>query len=332
MTSSQPTRTNYSRRFFWFAVAIVLAIGAYTAGWYYAAGELTQRVNAGVAALNGDGRRASCENAEARGYPFRIGVFCRSVMFEESGRGIGFRAREFRSAAQVYAPRHALAELEGPATLQFPGLMAMDLEWSSLRASSRLASPVPDLISLEARDLAVGPDEPGALRTVLWRADQMEVHMRPAGEDLDLAIRFSGLSLDGAIADAVTLPAFEGLVDLQLARAVTIIDPLAASLRGRSGILRDATITVAGSEAGVTIRGPVSVDDQGLVDAELDVTLREARAIAEILVSLLPDARQEIELSLSAIEAMGETPTLPLRIVNGDVSVGFISLGAIPPL
>src|SRR5690606_36732484 len=70
MTSTHPPRPNYSRRFFWFALAILAGIALYTAGWYYAAGELTRQVNAGVAGLNGGGKRASCENAQARGYPF----------------------------------------------------------------------------------------------------------------------------------------------------------------------------------------------------------------------------------------------------------------------
>src|SRR5690606_20124452 len=108
------------------------------------------------------------------------------------------------------------AELEGPATLQVPGLMALELEWSSLRASSHLAVPLPNLLSVEARDLVVGPDEPGALRTVFWRADDLQFHMRPAGNDLDLAVRFSGLLVEEAIANADALPAFDGLVDFQL--------------------------------------------------------------------------------------------------------------------
>lgn len=332
MTSTHPPRPNYSRRFFWFALAILAGIALYTAGWYYAAGELTRQVNAGVAGLNGGGKRASCENAQARGYPFRIGIFCRSVMFEESRRGIGFRAREFRSAAQVYAPHRALAELEGPATLQVPGLMALELEWSSMRASSHLASPLPDLFSVEARDLVVGPDEPGALQTVLWRADGMQFHMRPAGEDLDLAVRFSGLRVEEAMEGVDALPAFDGLVDFQLTDGAASAELVPSNLRGRSGTVRNATLTIAGSDAGATIRGPISVDELGLVDANLEVTLRDPRSFAAILVALMPEARQEIGLSLSAIEAMGSAPTLPLRIAKGEVSVGFISLGSIPPL
>lgn len=332
MTSSTETRPNYSKRFFWFAVAIVVAIATYTAGWHYAANLLTDRVNTDIASLNGQGRRASCENAEARGYPFRIGIFCQSVMFEDARRGIGFRARHLRSAAQVYAPHRAIIELDGPATLQVPGLMALDLDWSSLRASARLATPLPDLLSLVSRDLVVSPDVLGDIAPALLLAESMELHMRPAGNDLDLASRFTRLVLDAELVGTDVLPAFNGLVDFQLTNGAIDIDLAGEGLRGRSGVLRTASISIDGGDAGATVQGPVAIDEAGLIDAELAVTLRDPRALADLLLAAMPEARREIELSLAGIIAMGDAPTLPVRIVKGDVSLGFFLLGSIPPL
>lgn len=176
MASSGDRRPNYGRRFFWFVVAIVATASLYSAGWFYAADRLVERVEADVAALNRDGRRASCENAAVRGYPFRIGVFCRSVMFEDARGGFAFRARQFRSAAQVYQPMRIIGELDGPATLEAPGLNALDLDWSSLRASVRLASPRPERVSVEGRGLTVRLDEPGDVSPLLARAETAELH------------------------------------------------------------------------------------------------------------------------------------------------------------
>lgn len=330
MASSDERRPNYGRRFFWFAFAILLAGGLYSAGWFYAADRLVSQVNVSVAAINRDGRRASCENAEARGYPFRIGVFCRSVMFEDARGGVGFRARQFRSAAQVYAPHRIVGEIDGPATLEAPGLNALDLDWAALRASVRLASPLPERVSLEGNGLTVRLDEPGDVSPLLGQAETFELHMRPVGDDLDLAARFSGLLLDAGLLGTDAVPALDGLVDLSLAGGALPGDG-GGSLRGRSGVIRTVTLS-AGDGAGVTVAGPVSIDAAGLIDAELDITLRDPRALARILGELMPDSRREIELGLSGLAAMGNTPTLPLRISGGTMRLGFISLGSIPPL
>src|SRR5690606_32909370 len=112
-------------------------------------------------------------------------------------------------------------------------------------------------------------------QTVLWRADGMQFHMRPAGVDLDLAVRFSGLRVEQAMEGGDALPAFDGRVDVQLTGGAASAELLPSTLRGRSGTVRNATLTITGSEAGATIRGPVSVDEMGFVDADLEVTLRE---------------------------------------------------------
>lgn len=330
MTSSSQSRTNYGRRFFWFAVAIVVAAGLYTAGWFYAAGVVVDQAKAAVASLNGNGRRASCEEPAAGGYPFRIGLFCRSVMFEDAREGVVFQARAFRSAAQVYQPWRIVGELDGPARLATPGVSALALDWTSLRASVRLAEPLPERLSVEGSGVSVRIDEPGEAMPALLRADSVEAHLRPAGDDLDVALRFAGLSLDEGIAGTVALPPLSGLVDATLADAA-LPGGFEGDLRGRSGTLRNLTVSTEGG-AGVTLSGPVSVDENGLVDAEFQVIVREPLALAKILGDLAPHARREIDLSASAIAAMGGNAGLPLRIVKGEASLGFIPLGTVPPL
>ncbi len=328
MTSSSQSRTNYGRRFFWLALAIVVAIGAYTAGWFYAAGVVVDEVKGAVVALNGHGRRASCEEPQARGYPFRIGVFCRSVMFEDAREGVGFQARSFRSAAQVYQPWRIVGELDGPARLEAPGLNALSLDWETLRASVRLASPLPERASVEATGLSVRLDEQADAAQALARSDSVELHARPAGDDVDLAVRFAGLRLDEELAGAAPVPPLSGLVDLVIADGA-LPGGLEGSLRGRSGTIRTLTVSAEGG-AGVTVSGPVSVDEAGLVDADLRVTLREPMALARILGDLAPHARREIELGLSAMAASPQG--MPLRIVKGEMRLGFLTLGSLPPL
>ena len=330
MTSSGQSRRNYGRRFFWFAVAILAGIGLYSAGWFYAAGRLEDEVAGAVSRLNGSGKRVNCEEPQARGYPFRIGLFCRSVLYEDARRGLSAQARALRTAAQVYEPWRIVGELDGPARLEAPGLSALVLDWTNLRASARLARPLPQRLSLEAQDLNVRRDEQTETLPPLARVESVEAHMRPAGDDVDLAIRFAGLQPDAALTNGISLPPLSGLADLSLAGAA-LPGGLDGTLRGRSFTLRSLTVS-AEDGAGVTVSGPVAVDAAGLVDAELRITVREPMALAKILGDLAPQARREIELSFSAIAAMGGDAGMPLRIVDGVASLGFITLGTIPPL
>lgn len=330
MTSSGQSSPNYGRRFFWFALAILVAIGAYSAGWFYTARFLEDETRKAVSSLNGNGRRASCEEAEARGYPFRIGLFCRSVMYEDAREGIAFQARALRSAAQVYQPWRIVGELDGPARLAAPGLNALVLDWQSLRASARLASPLPERLSVEAQGLSVRLDEQSEAPPPLIHAGSVEAHMRPAGDDLDLAVRFAGVRPDADLTQGVEVPLLSGLADLSITDGA-LDGGLDGELRGRSATIRNLTVSAEGG-GGVTVSGPISVDADGLVDARLQVTLREPMALAALLGEAFPQSRREIEMSLSGLAAMGETPSLPLRIVRGEASLGFIRLGTIPPL
>jgi hypothetical protein len=331
MTSSAERRPNYARRFVWLLVGIVVVIVGYTGAWHYAAGAIVDRFDAAIARANSDGRRANCENAEVRGYPFRIGVFCQSVLFEDARAGIGVRARALRSAAQVYAPQRVIAELDGPATIQVPGISAIDIGWSTLRASIKLATPLPERLSIEGSDVRVAFDEPGEAAPPLGRARSAEIHMRPAGNDLDLAARFTGLELEQSATGGGFVPPLSGVIDVSVKGGMALMLAGVDQLRGQSGTIRDLTVSLD-AETGATVRGTASVDEAGLLDAELEITLRNPRALSRVLGDLLPESRQQIELGLSALGSGGNAATLPLRVIKGEVSLGFLSLGSIPPL
>lgn len=326
--SQKPRRLGH--RMFWLALTIIVMIAAYVAGWYYVADRVHAEVTGTVAGLNSDGRRANCENTEIRGFPFRIGVFCRTVLYEDARAGVGFRARELRSAAQVYAPQRIVAELDGPALVEFPGINAVDVNWTSLRASARLANPVPDRVSIEVEDLradlASYPPEGDSLIAV----DSAEFHMRPNGPDLDLAILFAGLRTDPAATGGNLLPAVQGQADLSINDAASGFAG-AAGLRGRSGTVRALTVTFAGDE-GARVSGPFEIDADGLIDARLDITVQDPTALAQTLGAAFPALRGQINAAFSGLAALGDEPTLPLTITRGNARLGFLSLGEIPPL
>ena len=61
--------------------------------------------------------KAECVNLTARGFPFRIGLFCDRVAFEQPSAAMTLSAGAFRSAGQIYDPMRLVAELDGPAKI-----------------------------------------------------------------------------------------------------------------------------------------------------------------------------------------------------------------------
>lgn len=334
MAAGSEKQVNYSRRFIWFSVLIVLVISLYSAGWYYAAERVDDEVRAYIASLNHDGQRASCEEPLVRGYPFRMGVFCRSVMFESPQAGVSFFAGAFRSAAQVYQPRHIVSELDGPATLHAPGLAALDFNWESLRSSIRLSDPIPERLSVESRNLKIHLDEPGDVAPLLAQAETTEFHARPTAPDkaaFDLALRFSNLLLDENLVGTNDVPPLSGLVDVTLDSSET--DRLSDQGAQINIFTTIRTITVTlDDETSIALSGTVAVDVGGFVDGEMELAVRNPQRLADVLSTVFPEMRQQIQTGFAGMAAMGQSTTLPLTISKGQVRLGFLPLGVIPPL
>jgi hypothetical protein len=328
MTSSETPKRG-ARRFIWLAVGIMVAIGAYTAGWFWVAGEVEARTAAVIERIRGDGGNADCAGAEARGYPFRIGLFCQTVNWADR-RGASLRGDGLRTAAQIYNPFHVVGEMD-EAWLGTAGAGSrLSTNAKDVRFSARLDQPLPERASLTARMISID-GTPGAARsTIVLTAAASEAHMRRNGQDLDLAfsatdvelsppglgrqLRFASLSADVAVEDGVRLA-----------------EQRPTSLRGLSGQLRSIAVDT-GDDAGLTASGPLSVDADGLVDGELQITVRNPKELAVFLAELFPDQARQIQSAFSGIAMLGDNPSLPLTIRKGRAQIAFITLGTIPPV
>ena len=329
-SSSRTDASGVTRKLVRLAIAVVLAGALYTGGWFYAASWLKETLTRQLTASEQGLHSASCNNLSVRGFPFRIGLFCDAVGIDDRASGLSASFGALRSAAQVYRPWHIVGELDGPATVQIPGLNALEIDWSSLGASLRIPS-LPERFSLEGKDVQVGIDQQGPAGAPLAQAGNAQLHIRWAGDDLDLGARFTALALSPDLLDGATLPPLSGVVSVTVDDGTWFPNSDMGPLRGKSGTLHELTVTID-AETGATATGPVAIDDDGLVDAEIEVTLRNPQALAGVLAELMPDNRQAIELALGGLSGGGQTATLPLRIAKSQVSIGFLSLGTLPPL
>jgi hypothetical protein len=155
--------------------------------------------------------------------------------------------------------------------------------------------------------------------------------MRPNGGDLDLAARFGGLMLDPAVLAGNSLPPLAGEADLTVDNGVSLVGMHVTSLRGQSGTIRNMALST-GETTAIIVSGPFAIDQEGLVDAQIKLTVRDPQGLAAALSTALPQLRQEIEQVSAGLSLLGDAPTVPVKISKGRASMGFIKLGNIPPL
>jgi len=327
MTSTNGKTPNYGRRIMWLAVFVVLLFGGYSAGWFYIAGRTAAQAKALIDQANRDGVTVECVNPTVHGFPFRLGVYCDRVSYANAAEAIGLTAGKLRTAGQIYDPLRFVAELDGPATLATPQNGSVNLDWNKLRASVRWARPLPERVSVEGGNLAASTATGAALATV----GDFEAHMRPNGRDLDLASSFQGLMFDPAVVDGRKLPPLSGQSDMTINEGVDLRGISLEDLRGRSGVIRDASLNI-GPNSGVTVSGTFSIAEDGLIDADLKLTVRDPQQLAAVLTEAFPEKSREIRNVASALGFMGSDPTLPLLIERGQAKLAFFKLGEIPPI
>lgn len=310
----------------WLAIFIAILFGGYSAGWFYVGGLLENQVKVALANANAKGTAADCANPTARGFPFRIGLFCDAVSFADS-RGTQVSAGAFRSAAQVYNPFHIIGELDGPATVQLAGAPPLQLNWNGLRSSVRLATPLPERLSIEGTGLTAG----SASGTPLLNAAAFQAHMRPNGADLDVAGSIANMTADAALLKGRIVPPLSADADATIANGVALLQSRARSLRGQSATIRTLTVSTDAATS-VGIAGTISADQAGLIDGDLTLTIRNAKGLAQVAAQAFPESKKQIDKAMVGISMLGENTSLPLKIVKGKASLGFIGLGDIPPV
>jgi hypothetical protein len=328
MTSSVGRKPNFRRRFFWLSVFIVVLFGGYSVAWFYVAGWLEKFAVTEIARFNQTGRTANCARPTARGFPFRIGLFCDSVRFEDPGAQVSVSAAAFRSAAQVYDPFHIVAELDSPVAIAAPGGGEFAFDWRNLQASLRLGTDFPEQADAVVETLAAGKRSQGSTASLLTLGHG-EAHMRQDGADLDLAASFDGAAIDPQLTKGAVLPPLRGEANLTINNGVAWARAGAKDLRGRSGTIRTLQL-FTGDTTGMAVTGTFAVGADGLLEADLKVTVNNPKALGEQLAAASPQNADRLRTAMSGLAMMGDNPSLPLKVSRGKAKLGFIPLPDIP--
>ncbi len=334
MTSSKPASSSYRRRLIVLATVIIVAVAAYTAMWFWLAGQLTGAVARATADARAAGQEITCERPEARGYPFRLGLFCDAVAVRLPREGIVAGAGALRSAAQIYAPDHIVTEIDGPAILETHDLVPLQLDWEQLRASLRHDNGKPQRISTESRKLVVALRNAGEDNAPFAAVEAGESHARINDAALDLAATLDGVTLSDPRYAAI--PALGLVLDATIPDGASFVDGTAEgglTIRGHDIDVKILTLAMPSKQASVALSGHLSIGRDGLIDGTVDVRMANPLAFTEAASVAFPESQNDIAPianGLAALAVTGAPVTLTIR--RSRVSAGFIPLGALPPI
>ncbi len=256
------------RRYVWLLGIVALVCAGWTGVWFYASSYADKAIEQALAREAAQGRKWTCANREIGGFPFRFAIRCGALSFSGQGRtgAIDANLGATRAIVQVYNPKLILAEIDGPVQVKLPAgaLRQVDAQWAAMRASLRLAKPIPERVSVHIEGLkgkvlsANGNSED-------ITAASVEFHLRPAPDvtanigavDVALVIK----ALVTALADSasgVDAPA-DAMIAARITRAPLLVaGPRDARLENwRQG---QGTLTLQNS---VISKGPLQLEASG---------------------------------------------------------------------
>lgn len=331
MTSSDERQPKSRRGLFWLVAFIVVLFAIYSGGWFYLAGRVRSEADKVVATLNKNGVEAGCANLQVSGYPLSFTVSCDNLAYEDDARNIAASAGSFNAAAQIVQPLSPVANLRGPLRTSVPGMTPLWIDWDNLQANAKLWYPLPQRISLQADGLSGQTDPADDTDPVeLFSAGKAAGQLQPNGGDLDYLGSFGDLEIDPDAIGGRVLPALDASGDVSLKNGVALIGTQVKSLRGQSIQIRN--LDLSSGTARVTVSGPLSIDTEGLIDADLMIRIKDPKAVATILAGAIPEQKNAIQQGFAALAMLGSEPSMPLKVVKGKASLGFIPLGKIKPV
>ena len=127
------------RKFAALMIAIILVVGLWIGGWFWAAAEIRNQV-ALLAENDGETKpKITCGTLNVSGFPFRFDIECTDGTLSELDTTITLAG--LRASVLVYNPTHLLVSAKAPLSITdaFSGAQSR-LDFTGLQASARLAS------------------------------------------------------------------------------------------------------------------------------------------------------------------------------------------------
>jgi hypothetical protein len=343
--NKSPNKNNLMRRrlLYVFLTLVVLIAGS-VFGWDYLAEKLESGLNKHVKKLAIQGKTLKCDNQRIEGFPFRVGLFCDEIFFEEPSKGIMFKAGKVRSAAQFYQPGFMVGEVDSPAQLSLPNTGRIDLQWKLAQTSSRISLAGVKRVSLNLENLVARKTNNNPQRIPDVYLSSLGLHIRAAGDDIasadaEIAIDLKSIQIKNLSEQLFPTTHFsaDGVIS-GMNQTLKKGEDIEKWIREKGLKIQLHKLEFALADGGTfSASGPVRVNQSGLVSGKLDVKVVGIDNFVRILANHIPKLDENAKLIQAASMlfsqgAKNETLRLQLDIRNGNISAGFIQLGVIPPL
>lgn len=333
------------RKFVWLVIAVVIVVGAWSAGWLWAAGEVRNQVQLLAEADGETAPKFQCESFNVSGFPFRFDLDCTNATLIDQDLTATFTG--LRASVMAYNPTHLLFSAKGPFSYAdaFSGSQRR-LDFTKLDGSLRLTSqdPIKSLggegwriarFSVEGDDLSITDTVAGDI--VEAGAKHIEAHLIDMPDQLDKAAGTSALA-NYVAANELTLPGLQiagGNLTLE-----TQVTGLPADIRdfGNPDAIRNwqasggalKIVKLAGTQAtpdeSFDIAGDLRLSGGGYVEGQIDYT---TKAVLDRLSQMLPPV--QLAMFKGAPQADG-TFRNTLTIADGQAKILTFVFAQLPPL
>ncbi len=343
--NESPNENNLMRRrFVYLILTLVVLIAGSVFGWNYLAGKLESGLNMQIKRLAAQGKTLECDNQRIEGFPFRVGLFCDEILFEEPSKGIKFKAGKVRSAAQFYQPGFMVGEVDSPARLSLPNIGGINLHWKLAQTSSRISLDGIKRISLNLENLVARKTKNNPQRMPDVYLSSLGLHIRAAGDDIasmdaEAAIDLKNIQIKNLSEQLFPTIRFsaDGVI-LGMNQALKKGMDIEKWIREKGLKIQLHKLNFALVDGGAfSASGPVRVNQNGLVSGKLAVEVVGIDSFVRVLANHIPNLDENAKLiqTASMLFSQGKK-NKPLRfqldIRNSNISAGFIQLGVIPPL
>ena len=256
-------------------VVLALIATVWSIGWIVIRDQIRVGLDTWMAEEASGGRLWSCADRAFRGYPFRIEVSCSS--FALSRPDVHAVTGRLVVVAQVYNPRHVIAEVSGPFRFE-AGTLRADGNWRLVQASMMTSPDGIDRLSIVADQSFVTVDNSGYMPFDL-SSRRFELHVKPReGETdrFDLAISIDGAAIPGldvSVGGTETAD-FKTLLDITKATRVQA-QPLASEMerwRLAGGRFNVSQFSMVKGPRRAEATGHFGIDDLRRLEGRVDMS------------------------------------------------------------
>ena len=317
----------------WLVLGFLLVWGAY---WFVGARALERGTQAWFADQTAAGLVAENNGISVVGFANRFDLTITDAHIADPVSGWGWKAPFVQIFTMTWKPWHVIAALPPTQVIHAPDGQDVTLNATRLMASV-VMRPTPALplnrVKVEGEDLSLSSSNG-------WRIEMDKMVLAAFAADtqantLRLGADVGALTVPQAYANIPDLgPA---LTALHLDASATLSQPIDRSLREPH--LLGVTLTQFHISWGVvelTASGEITPDAQGLASGQIDLQLKGWQSLpaAAVALGLVPRTNEESILRglefLAKASPDPEVISLPLKLADGQMTLGFIPLGPAP--